>query len=424
MKRILLISSIILAVTSQLCSAQADTHFNQLNLSFNEYLHRVSTGNLDYAANKFNVSISEAKIEAAKVFPDPYVSFDWLENREREQRSGYAYSSGIGTTVELGGKRRARIDLAQNEYELSVALLEDYFRNLRAESALAYLDCLMHKKLYEVILNSYQTMKKLSEADSIRFRLGSIMEIDAIQSKVEAGILYNELILSATEWKNSLADLTLMTGQSSSDTLIIPSGQSGDTCRLFAVDHLTEVALINRADLLAAKKNREVSQKSLDLVRSERVTDIDLDVNFSNTKFSNETAPSAKGISGGISIPLKFSNFNKGEIKMSQDRIEQSEKLYQQVQMQIKTEISQAWNLYYVYCRQVDNFENGLLMRASDVMNGKIYSYKRGENSLLEVLNAQRTYNDVQTAYYEAVYNRAAALVNLEKSAGIWDIEF
>ncbi len=109
---------------------------------------------------------------------------------------------------------------------------------------------------------------------------------------------------------------------------------------------------------------------------------------------------------------------------MSQDRIDQSEKYFQQVQLQIKTEMLQAWNLYYVYCRQVDNFENGLLRSASGVMNGKIYSYKRGENSLLEVLNAQRTYNDVQTAYFEALYNRAAALVNLEKSAGIWDIDF
>jgi cobalt-zinc-cadmium efflux system outer membrane protein len=37
-------------------------------------------------------------------------------------------------------------------------------------------------------------------------------------------------------------------------------------------------------------------------------------------------------------------------------------------------------------------------------------------------LNAQRTFNEIQSAYYEALFNRAAALVNLEKSAGIWDI--
>lgn len=424
MKRVILVTSIVLTLVSMTAEGQVDTTFTRLDLTFNEYLHRVSTGNLEYAAGRFNVSIAEAKIEASRVFPNPYVSFDWLENRESSQRSGYEYSTEIGTTIELGGKRRARIDLAQNEYELSIALLEDYFRNLRAEAALGYLDCLKHKQLYEVVFNSWQTMKKLSEADSIRFKLGSIMEIDAIQSKVEAGILFNELILAATEWENVLVELTVMTGQTNSDTLFVPSGQSVDTCRLFSLDYLTEQALSNRSDLLAALKNREVSRKSLDLVRSERVTDIDLNLNLSNARMADGIAPATKGVTGGILLPIKFSNLNKGEIKMSQDRIGQSEKYYQQVQLQIKSELLQAWNLYYVYCRQVDNFENGLLRSASGVMNGKIYSYKRGENSLLEVLNAQRTYNDVQTAYYEALYNRAAALVNLEKSAGIWDIDF
>ena len=76
------------------------------------------------------------------------------------------------------------------------------------------------------------------------------------------------------------------------------------------------------------------------------------------------------------------------------------------------------------YCRQVDNFNNGLLENAENVRKGKIYSYQRGETSLLEVLNAQRTYNDIQTRYYETRYYQAAALIELEKAAGIWDIDF
>jgi cobalt-zinc-cadmium efflux system outer membrane protein len=44
----------------------------------------------------------------------------------------------------------------------------------------------------------------------------------------------------------------------------------------------------------------------------------------------------------------------------------------------------------------VQQFDNGMLTDAKEVLEGKIYSYKRGETSLLEVLNAQRTYNDVQ----------------------------
>ena len=63
-----------------------------------------------------------------------------------------------------------------------------------------------------------------------------------------------------------------------------------------------------------------------------------------------------------------------------------------------------------------------MLQQAKEVLDGKIYSYNRGEVSLLEILNAQRTYDDVQAQYIETLYNYNAALVELEKSAGMWDI--
>ena len=63
-----------------------------------------------------------------------------------------------------------------------------------------------------------------------------------------------------------------------------------------------------------------------------------------------------------------------------------------------------------------------MLHAAREVIDGKIYSYNRGEVSLLEVLDAQRTY-DVQAQYIETLFNYSAALVELEKSAGVWDVE-
>ena len=126
----------------------------------------------------------------------------------------------------------------------------------------------------------------------------------------------------------------------------------------------------------------------------------------------------------GIAIPLKFSNYYKGQVKLAQFQIAQSEALYQKAELNIKTEITQAMRLYQALCKQVDSFDHGMLDGAQNVRKGKIYSYNRGETSLLEVLNSQRTFNDVQQSYYETLFNRAVALVELEKAAGIWDIEF
>ena len=68
------------------------------------------------------------------------------------------------------------------------------------------------------------------------------------------------------------------------------------------------------------------------------------------------------------------------------------------------------------------HYETRLLKQAQEVLDAKIYSYNRGEVSLLEVLNAQRTFDEVQAQYIETLFNYNAALVELEKAVGIWDI--
>jgi cobalt-zinc-cadmium efflux system outer membrane protein len=82
----------------------------------------------------------------------------------------------------------------------------------------------------------------------------------------------------------------------------------------------------------------------------------------------------------------------------------------------------QSLRQYLSFLEQVKRYENGMLDKANSVLNGKIYSYERGETSRMEVLLAQQTYDELRTAYIETVFNSVAALIELEKSAGIWDI--
>ena len=56
---------------------------------------------------------------------------------------------------------------------------------------------------------------------------------------------------------------------------------------------------------------------------------------------------------------------------------------------------------------------------ARQVLEGKRYAYRRGETSLLAVLTAQRTFNEIQEDCAACVYDCMAALVELERSAGL-----
>jgi outer membrane protein, heavy metal efflux system len=423
MKILLLYLAITFLCYSEIAS-QEIIPFKYREINYKDYIELVKRNNLKYASEKLNIDISEAEVNASKVFNDPTFSIDYSQGKEENAITGHSLSSEIGKTIDLSGERKARISFMTSQKQLTEALVRDYFRELRAEATTVYLHALQHKQLFFVRYNSYLTMKKLSESDSIRVASGSAMLIDAIQSRLEAGILSNDLTHAIAEWKEALYQLSMMIGTSVKDTFLLPSGNLAFPSKDFILDKLILDGLANRTDLIAAQLYGEVAQKELILKKKERITDIDLRVGYSNNYLAGKSSPESNELSTGISIPLKFSNIYRGEVKMAELRIIQADEMRKDAEIRVKSEILQAWDYYQDYCSQVKNFNQGLLKAAEDVRKGKVYSYQRGETSLLEVLNAQRTFNDIQTAYYEALFKEAGGLVDLEKAAGIWDIEF
>ena len=406
--------------------AQVDTLSLKSKISVLEFLNRVGKENFGYAAEKYNVNIAEAGIETAKIFPDPEFSFGAFDNQQAKLKLGQGVTLGLGTTLELGGKRSARISLAKSETELSKALLLDYLRNLRADAALAYYSAIQQYELMKVQQYSYQMMKQLADADAIRYKLGAITETDARQSKLEASNLQNSVYQNEADWKNSLIKLGAYLGKKNVDTLLIPDGDFENLARELNYQTLISNAQHIRADAVAALNSKTVAERSLTLVKANRKIDLGINAGLQfNGVSKNEEAPTPyhRTFNAGFSVPLKFSNHYKGDLKAAQFTIKQAGVQYEQVLQQIQVEVTQAYFNYTASAKQVQQYKNGLLTEGKKILTAKMYSYKRGETSLLEVLNAQRTYNEVQQGFYESQSNYAAALIELERAAGIWDIK-
>lgn len=401
-----------------------DTTFAKKQLNYIDFIQQVKNNNLEYAAQKYTVNLAEAEVENAKIIPD----VEWnIEGNSNQKHMGNNLETGLGWTIELGGKRKARIDLAKSQVDLNRYLLQDYLRNLYADASLQFLECIQNKKLLDVQLNSYKTLSNLAASDSIRYKLGDITLTDSKQSKLEAQFMLNEVFKAESEWKNSLLALNLVMGKSQKDTLYTANSNFTDFTRDFNLADLITTAQNNRADLQAALQNKEVSQKMLKLAKANRVMDLGISAGMQfNGKATNEEAPSPyhTGVTAGLSIPLRFLNNRKGEVQTAHYTIQQADLEYKQVELQIQTEVTQAYQNYVNTKKQMQQFSNGLLSESKAILEGKIYSYKRGNTSLLEVLDAQRTYNDVQENYYQTLYNFCSALVRLERTVGIWDINF
>lgn len=389
------------------------------------YIRDVIKGNLGYIAEKFNVDIAEATLKASKIFNNPEIAVGYSDNQDRQIQMGKGYDAGLSYSFSLGNVRSARIGVAQSERDLSDLVLKAYLHNLRADAALVYYTGLKEKLLLDVQEDNYQRMVELARADSIRFRAGTIMEVDARQSAIEARIQKNELIRARSDWQVALVQMQRLMGISGSDTSRQPSGSLEYPIRDFTTASLIEQARQNRFDLQAAIQSRTLSEKMVRLVKSGRALELGIQTGMSfSTIALNETAPSPAHYSytAGITIPLKFSSLNKGELEASELTVRQKEVACRDAEQAVISEVTQAYILYQSRKRQLDEFHAGLLTEAETILSNKIYSYKRGETSLLDVLNAQRTYNEIRTSFYETHYGYLEALIELERAAGIWDI--
>lgn len=405
---------LILLVSGMTCipSFAQVREYPQQDISFTEYLNRVGKSNLVYLAERLNASIADAETIAQKVLPDPEVEFEAGSDN---------FSLGLSYSLELGNKRGNRIRLARSRAELEKLLLEQGFQDLRADAADLFFEAILQRELLGVQNRSYQYMLQLSQSDSLRYAAGEITENDARQSKLEAMTLLNAVYTQEAAYQSALVMLNRRMG-ATADTLNIPLGNWEELSRDFALAELIKVGLDNRIDLLVAQKGTEVSAREYKLTRAERRPDIGLSASYERDWHG--FFPPARSAIGGVSVPLKFSNVNKGAIKAAKLRITQSEVRERDMELQIQAEIHQAWYNYEAEKKKVFQYRAGVLEDSRKVLDGMVYKYKRGETNILDVLVAQRTYNEVQQGYLETMKGYAASLVELERACGIWDLCF
>ncbi|STC92871.1 Cation efflux system protein CzcC [Chryseobacterium carnipullorum] len=327
--------------------------------------------------------------------------------------------------MELGQKRKARIETAKNQAEYSKLQLQDFLRNLIADASVGYIEALKTKALVDIQKDSYLSMHQLATSDSIRYRLGAISQVTSRQSKLEASSLLNDLYKAESISRQSFSALFIFLGTDQQEKEI--SGNLKAFNRDFNSEDLILEAVNTRSDLLASKQNIHTAASLIKLEKANRIIDLGLSVGAEHSTWAtNEIAPSpaVNAIKLGASIPLKFSNRRNADLKIAEIGRKQAETEYKQIENSIRTEVMQAYYQYQATQKQLKQFDNGMLSEAKSILDGIIYSYQRGESSILEVLNAQRTYNDIRQRYIETLADNAVALIELERKTGIWDIDF
>jgi cobalt-zinc-cadmium efflux system outer membrane protein len=229
-----------------------------------------------------------------------------------------------------------------------------------------------------------------------------------------------------TQYETAVEQAKLQLGQNKSKVLrlmgrVVAPGLiefTGDLPQTRQTEGLPELisrAQANRPDLLASRQTQARSQADLKLQLANGKVDYVLGSEYSYQR--------AFGIGGsslgfGISVPVPVFNKNQGEIARAQRESQQSSARIAAMESMVRNEVEMAYREYQTALRILERIEGSLLNRARSVRDTTEYSYRRGEATLVEFLDAQRAFNDSVLTYNAARASLARGIFNLETVSG------
>jgi cobalt-zinc-cadmium efflux system outer membrane protein len=216
-------------------------------------------------------------------------------------------------------------------------------------------------------------------------------------------------------------------GRDRGETVLIPRGNLEIPTREFDLSTLLVDALKNRADLIALRHARDAAQSNVGLEKANRVPNVDVGGVWTHSTVSQNTiAPSPEFDDVGVafSFPLPLWNRNKAAITSARLAAEQAQTQVEAAELKAEVQIRQVFSAYRSAAERLGHYQNGILKDADAVVEAKRFSYQRGQTTLLELLDAQRTANEVRSSYNDALADHAKALVELERAAQLWEIQF
>jgi cobalt-zinc-cadmium efflux system outer membrane protein len=190
---------------------------------------------------------------------------------------------------------------------------------------------------------------------------------------------------------------------------------------LMQLEQFRNTALAMRPDLKAANQTVDQARTNYKLAVANGSTDPTFSVWFTNNGSFNNPY-STKTIGGSVSIPLRIFDRNQGEKARTLIDISRSERLRDATQALVFSDVDSA---YWTLVQALDllrPYKAKYLKLAADVRDRMSFSYKNGGASLLDYLDAEKSYRDTRLAYLNLIGSYLTTAAQMNEAVGREDL--
>ncbi|MBI4890878.1 MAG: TolC family protein [Acidobacteria bacterium] len=378
--------------------------------------------NLELTAQKLSVTVAQAAEITARLRPNPVLTV----SGQTLNVLGATYSpdTPLGPNqfnlhtdfpVERGHKRQERIALAREDTSLAQLGVRELMRQLIAAVQAGYVEVQQAKENLNLARENLKSLDGVVAVNEARVRSGDLAVVELDRSRVAAlqyAAAVRQAELALAQAKTRLQQLM---GRAARSQEFDVAGDMRRQDSLPTPEEILRLALLRRPDYLASQQTQTRSRADLRLQLANGKFDYSL-----GTEYTHQSAWGASGSSMGFyfSMPLPVFNRNQGEIARAQREINLTGARIRSVEASIASEIEQAHRQCTVSRLLLTGIEQDMLGKARSVRDITEYSYRRGEATLVEFLDAQRAFNDASMAFNEARASYAKSLYQIDAVSG------
>jgi cobalt-zinc-cadmium efflux system outer membrane protein len=342
----------------------------------------------------------------------------------------YAGSISDQAAIEdtLSGKRDLRLKVAHAALTAAKLTRNDAVRNLEFQVKSAYLQLAQAQRALDFAKQAQATNVRTLELFQARLRGGAVNEGDVARvetQKLEADQAVDQATEAIHQSRFALAFLLGVRGpvpDFSVDDHVLDFVVPPDLASPSAMQFL-RTAFDHRPDLLALGYLRQSAEASIALAKRQRFPDVTLQLGYTQTGTGGEGVnaplqPPTATISLSAPIPIFYQQ--QGEIRKAQANYDAQSLQHAKTVGQVVSDVSAAVSAFETSRGLVERMEKGGLLRAARTARDIIRTqYERGAATLLDFLDAQRTYIATNVEYFQDLTNYWTAVAQLEQAVGM-----
>jgi cobalt-zinc-cadmium efflux system outer membrane protein len=375
--------------------------------------------NLSVLAERYNLAIADARVLTASLRPNPVLTASAMLPDATIYNSAVNPREGIvrgDVLLERGGKRERRIEVAREARSVSELQLQNTIRTLVLNVQSACVDVQQEQSDLRLARESLAAFNDIVSINVERVRTGDLAAVELARSRLAALQFQNDVRSREAKLAVASHKLTALLGRSAGAPIAIAGEPRRDATPLPGADVLEEQALTRRPDLRALERDQARSAADARLQIAQGKIDYTVSGEFHRQAAPGSLAGNEWGVF--VSAPLPIFNRNQGEVERARQEARQAAARIAALKTDVASELRSAWEQYTAMRELVETIEQQMLVQARDVRDTTAYSYRRGEASFIELLDAQRTFNDTMQSYNEARAEYARSLYTLDASTG------